>query len=434
MLPSGPINDEAILAPSLLRDVLSDDSLLKDLVSSGLNNTHDVWVLALGEVVGWGSKFSNLLARISRDFAVQTNLQEPQPCKTEVEYASERPFPWANVRVGLLIKVSPNTVVHWEALLSSDSLPEDAVSSLDGQLYERDFCKHFIAKTQAGDVIVKHWSQPPRSSWDEIPPKPTNELFVRWLRSTRRSQRDLAIFGERLGLTSGQRKTLEEVGRIFNITRERVRQVTNRLLLHLSHPVRRRLLTPFCVRLRRIFEENGGIMTLEEVTEKVQFVSELQRLSPMSAIELILFCCGMFNALEYDYASGRGGSDAGSVTWYLKAIDPDHIRMARRLASTYVGKEPCRYTFEELATRISAESSVPLEITRASLRTYEMIEQDSCGRLVGAGKIKSLTIPTMALIVLRESGVPAHFTAITEMINKRFQGETLRLIMCTIIL
>lgn len=426
MLPSGPINDEALLAPNLLRDVLSDDSLLNDLVSLGLNNTHDVWVLALGEVVGWGSKFSNLLAKISRDFAVQTTSQEPQPYKTEVECASEHPFPEANVRVSLLIKVSPNTVVHWEALFSSDSFPEDAVSSLDRGLHERDFCNHFVAKARAGDVIVKHWSQPPHSSWDDVLPKPTNELFVRWLRSTRRNQRDLAIFGERLGLTSGQRKTLEEVGRNFGITRERVRQVTNRLLLHLSHPVRRRLLTPFCVHLRRIFEENGGIMSLEEVTEKVQFASELQGFSLISAIELILFCCGMFNALEYDYESGRGGPDAGSVTWYLKAINPDHIRIARRLASTYVGKEPCRYTFEELATRISAESSVPLEITRASLRTYEMIEQDSCGRLVGADKINSLTIPTMALIVLRERGVPAHFTTITDMINKRFPGRNLK--------
>ncbi|HBZ97948.1 MAG TPA: hypothetical protein DEO57_08890, partial [Phycisphaerales bacterium] len=39
--------------------------------------------------------------------------------------------------------------------------------------------------------------------------------------------------------------TLEEVGRIFKVTRERVRQVESKAIRKLQHPVRRRRLSSF---------------------------------------------------------------------------------------------------------------------------------------------------------------------------------------------
>jgi len=38
----------------------------------------------------------------------------------------------------------------------------------------------------------------------------------------------------RYGITGGRQRTLEEVGRAFNITRERVRQIENRTLKKLQ--------------------------------------------------------------------------------------------------------------------------------------------------------------------------------------------------------
>ena len=46
----------------------------------------------------------------------------------------------------------------------------------------------------------------------------------------------------RLGLNDGMPKTLEEVGRMFNITRERVRQIEAKALKKLRHPTRIRKL------------------------------------------------------------------------------------------------------------------------------------------------------------------------------------------------
>ena len=49
----------------------------------------------------------------------------------------------------------------------------------------------------------------------------------------------------RYGIGDGYTYTLEEVGRIFKVTRERVRQVESKAIRKLQHPVRRQRLASF---------------------------------------------------------------------------------------------------------------------------------------------------------------------------------------------
>ena len=49
----------------------------------------------------------------------------------------------------------------------------------------------------------------------------------------------------RYGLEDGYTYTLEEVGRIFKVTRERVRQIEAKAVRKLQHPVRSRMLEGF---------------------------------------------------------------------------------------------------------------------------------------------------------------------------------------------
>jgi RNA polymerase primary sigma factor len=46
----------------------------------------------------------------------------------------------------------------------------------------------------------------------------------------------------RFGLDGGQPRTLEEVGRHFGVTRERVRQIEARTMAKLRHPYRSQML------------------------------------------------------------------------------------------------------------------------------------------------------------------------------------------------
>jgi RNA polymerase primary sigma factor len=43
----------------------------------------------------------------------------------------------------------------------------------------------------------------------------------------------------RFGLADGQVRTLEEVGKAFGVTRERIRQIESKTLAKLRHPTRR---------------------------------------------------------------------------------------------------------------------------------------------------------------------------------------------------
>jgi RNA polymerase primary sigma factor len=59
---------------------------------------------------------------------------------------------------------------------------------------------------------------------------------------THREQKVLAL---RFGLEDGRSRTLEEVGREFNVTRERIRQIESKALRKLRHPSRSKKLKDF---------------------------------------------------------------------------------------------------------------------------------------------------------------------------------------------
>jgi RNA polymerase primary sigma factor len=66
------------------------------------------------------------------------------------------------------------------------------------------------------------------------------------------SFREREIIRLRYGIGDGYTYTLEEVGRIFKVTRERVRQIEAKAVRKLQHPIRARLLEGF-------LEREGGV-------------------------------------------------------------------------------------------------------------------------------------------------------------------------------
>ncbi len=57
--------------------------------------------------------------------------------------------------------------------------------------------------------------------------------------------REESVLKLRFGLVDGKQRTLEEVGKQFNITRERIRQIEAKALRKLRHPARSRKLKDF---------------------------------------------------------------------------------------------------------------------------------------------------------------------------------------------
>ncbi|MDD6230639.1 MAG: sigma factor-like helix-turn-helix DNA-binding protein, partial [Lactimicrobium massiliense] len=59
------------------------------------------------------------------------------------------------------------------------------------------------------------------------------------------TDREEKVLRMRFGLYDGKPRTLEEVGKEFNVTRERIRQIEAKALRKLKHPNRSRKLKDF---------------------------------------------------------------------------------------------------------------------------------------------------------------------------------------------
>lgn len=59
------------------------------------------------------------------------------------------------------------------------------------------------------------------------------------------SPREASVLVLRFGLVDGKQRTLEEVGREFNVTRERIRQIEAKAIRKLRHPSRSKKLRDF---------------------------------------------------------------------------------------------------------------------------------------------------------------------------------------------
>ena len=83
---------------------------------------------------------------------------------------------------------------------------------------------------------------------DERVPRPEGAAHLNLLREQVRREvkglpmREQEVLQLRFGLGSGRPRTLEEVAKVFQVTRERIRQIENNTLKLLRHPIRARRL------------------------------------------------------------------------------------------------------------------------------------------------------------------------------------------------
>ena len=51
------------------------------------------------------------------------------------------------------------------------------------------------------------------------------------------SEREAGVVRLRFGLTDGQPRTLDEIGQVYGVTRERIRQIESKTMSKLRHPI-----------------------------------------------------------------------------------------------------------------------------------------------------------------------------------------------------
>ena len=59
------------------------------------------------------------------------------------------------------------------------------------------------------------------------------------------SEREAGVISMRFGLTTGEQMTLDEIGKVYGVTRERIRQIESKTLDKLKHRSRSQVLEPY---------------------------------------------------------------------------------------------------------------------------------------------------------------------------------------------
>ena len=59
------------------------------------------------------------------------------------------------------------------------------------------------------------------------------------------AEREAGVVAMRFGLTDGQPKTLDEIGKVYGVTRERIRQIESKTMSKLRHPSRSQVLRDY---------------------------------------------------------------------------------------------------------------------------------------------------------------------------------------------
>jgi RNA polymerase primary sigma factor len=104
--------------------------------------------------------------------------------------------------------------------IAQDPLSLDSPVGEEDDSYLADFIEDAQAVAPADAAAQRMLSQALMEALDEL------------------NDREKAVVRMRFGLEDGQTHTLEEVGKTFNVTRERIRQIESKTLAKLRHPHR----------------------------------------------------------------------------------------------------------------------------------------------------------------------------------------------------
>ncbi len=135
------------------------------------------------------------------------------------------------------------------------------------------------------------------------------------------THRERTVIEERFGLIDGQRHTYEEVGKMFNVTRERIRQQEAKLLRIFRHPTRSRI-------LRAALFERSTTAAIQEIRSGIQGLAD-EINSLLEAVSKIVRAAEKNSALVWEKASTMPDEI------YNTNVD-SHIKLSARASNALV--------------------------------------------------------------------------------------------------
>jgi len=219
------------------------------------------------------------------------------------------------------------------------------------------------------------------------------------------------IIERRFGLRDGNRETLEAVGRNYNITRERVRQLESDALKRLIDRRNLAILRPISEYLNQVFEEHHYLIGEEKFLYLVTGISEPHPVR--SAVIMVL-------TLERPYQRFNECSKFYPHWATKKQVREQAEKLINYLLRHFNQQNQALSSDEILAIAYSGYRNLPERFIQNVLDISKEISENIFGE-IGLSHwpdINPKGVRDKAYLVLKRENEPRHFTEITDLINK----------------
>lgn len=219
------------------------------------------------------------------------------------------------------------------------------------------------------------------------------------------------VVGRRFGLKNGKQETLETIGRDYNITRERVRQIESDALKILNQSDNLTILKPIFDYLDDIFEEHNYLLGEERLLNLTTGISDFH--PARSAVIMVLTLGNSYEKKAEDNRFHPHWVTQKQVREYAeKVLDylVKHFNQHKKVFSTN----------DILDIVLSVHENVSPKFIESVLDISKEINQNIFGEmgLSHWSEISPKGTRDKAYLVLKKKNEPRHFIEITDLINK----------------
>lgn len=225
---------------------------------------------------------------------------------------------------------------------------------------------------------------------------------------SRLSQRERDVLISRYGLTDGTPQTLENIGRVMNLTRERIRQIEKDAMKKLQQEDFSAELERGIELIFQIIEEHGNIIRENRLLEiLLPEPTEVGR-------QAILFMLSLVSRY-----SEQKESSAEHAAWHLSSYDRE--LSGEVLAKAIAALEQAGKPLELAELRGQDHPELSSEAYESLLSVSKKVHKNPFGLwgLVAWSEITPRDVGDKAYLILKHHGSPEHYAKITELINKQ---------------
>lgn len=229
--------------------------------------------------------------------------------------------------------------------------------------------------------------------------------------------REKQVLTGRYGLTDGHPQTLEHIGKILNLTRERVRQIESECFKKLNNIPLSTGQIQTANLIFQVIEENGNIMVEKKLLNSLLASNDTE--IARKGVLFILNLVPRFNFFKE--------TEAYRSSWHINGFNQEFLAQVISATQEALEKLQKPVAREVLSDRTKKQSDNPeiqtlsAEIFESYISVSKEIDKNAFQEwgLVSWREIHPKDIGDKAYLVLLHHGSPEHYSKITELINKQ---------------